>query len=74
MFFRPFPLADLSLDEMESHPRFQEHMERLERFITIAHIFKAPNIRTFGFTRDVGGGNPSPRSADGGGMDEGNSG
>ena len=70
MFFRPFPLADLSLDEMEKHPRFQEHMERLERFITIAHKFQAPNIRTFGFTRDVGGGNPSPRSADGGGMDE----
>ena len=68
MFFRPFSLADLSLDEMESHPRFQEHMDRLERFITIAHKFKAPNIRTFGFTRDVGGGNPSPRSPDGGGF------
>ena len=70
MFFRPFPLADLSLDEMKSHPRFQEHMDRLERFITIAHKFKAPNIRTFGFTRDVGGDNPSPRSPDGGGIDE----
>lgn len=70
MFFRPFHLADLSLDEMESHPLFQEHMNRLERFITIAHKFKAPNIRTFGFTRDVGGDNPSPRSPDGGGIDE----
>ncbi len=70
MFFRPFSLADISLDEMESHPRFQEHMDRLERFITIAHKFKAPNIRTFGFTRDVGGDNPSPRSPDGGGIDE----
>lgn len=70
MFFRPFSLAGISLDEMESHPRFQEHMDQLERFITIAHKFKAPNIRTFGFTRDVGGDNPSPRSPDGGGIDE----
>ncbi len=27
-------------------------------------------MRTFGFTRDVGGGNPSPRSADGGGISD----
>jgi len=70
MFFRPFSLADVELKSMEQHPRFAEHMQRLERFIEIAHKFDAPNIRTFGFTRDVGGTNPSPRSADGGGMDE----
>ncbi|MEZ4726345.1 MAG: sugar phosphate isomerase/epimerase family protein [Caldilineaceae bacterium] len=70
MFFRPFSLADVELATMEQHPRFQEHMQRLERFIQIAHQFSAPHIRTFGFTRDVGGTNPSPRSADGGGMSE----
>ena len=60
MFFRPFSLADVELATMEQHPRFQEHLQRLERFIEIAHQFEAPNIRTFGFTRDVGGTNPSP--------------
>lgn len=70
MFFRPFSLADVELATMESHPRFQEHMTRLERFIQIAHLFNAPYIRTFGFTRDVGGTNPSPRSPDGGGLSE----
>lgn len=70
MFFRPFSLGDVELATMASHPRFQEHMVRLERFIQIAHLFNAPNIRTFGFTRDVGGTNPSPRSPDGGGMSE----
>jgi len=70
MFFRPFSLADVELTTLEQHPRFQEHMARLERFIQIAHLFNAPNIRTFGFTRDVGGTNPSPRSPDGGGLRE----
>jgi sugar phosphate isomerase/epimerase len=70
MFFRPFSLADVELATMEQHPLFLEHMTRLERFIEIAHKFNAPNIRTFGFTRDVGGTNPSPRAADGGGMDD----
>ena len=70
MFFRPFSLGDVELETMEAHPRFKEHMARLERFIEIAHKFDAPNIRTFGFTRDVGGANPSPRSADGGGMSD----
>ncbi|MEZ4707040.1 MAG: sugar phosphate isomerase/epimerase family protein [Caldilineaceae bacterium] len=70
MFFRPFSLADVELASMEQHPRFQEHMQRLARFIKIAHQFGAPNIRTFGFTRDVGGTNPSPRSSDGGGMSD----
>jgi L-ribulose-5-phosphate 3-epimerase len=68
MFFRPFSLADVELSTMEKHPRFQEHMRRLERFIELAHYFKAPNIRTFGFTRNEGGTNPSPRSPDGGGI------
>jgi len=68
MFFRPFSLGDVELAGMNEHPRYHEHMERLEKFIQIAHKFDAPNIRTFGFTRDVGGGNPSLRSADGGGM------
>lgn len=70
MFFRPFSLGDVELDSMTDHPRFHEHMDRLTRFIEMAHLFEASNIRTFGFTRDVGGGNPSPRSADGGGMDD----
>ncbi|MEZ4662736.1 MAG: sugar phosphate isomerase/epimerase family protein [Caldilineaceae bacterium] len=70
MFFRPFSLADVELAGMEQHPRFQEHMQRLARFIQIAQQFGAPNIRTFGFTRDVGGTNPSPRSPDGGGMSD----
>lgn len=70
MFFRPFSLSDVDLASMTDHPRFHEHMDRLTRFIHMAHHFGAPNIRTFGFTRDVGGTNPSPRSADGGGMDE----
>ena len=70
MFFRPFSLGDVELATMGEHPRFIEHMDRLERFIHIAHKFEAPNIRTFGFTRDVGGGNPSPRTADGGGIDD----
>lgn len=70
MFFRPFSLADVEIARMESHPRFREHMARLERFIEIAHKFGAPHIRAFGFTRDVGGGNPSPRTPDGGGMDD----
>lgn len=70
MFFRPFSLGDVELAIMSDHPRYHEHMERLERFIQIAHRFDAPNIRTFGCTRDVGGTNPSPRSPDGGGMSE----
>lgn len=70
MLFRPFSLADVSLAEMQHHPRFEKHMTRLERFITIAHKFDAPHIRTFSFTRDAGGGNPSPRSPDGGGIDD----
>jgi len=70
MFFRPFSLGDVELATMETHPRFQAHMQRLERFIHIAHMFAAPNIRTFGFTRDVGGTNPSPRLPDGGGITE----
>jgi sugar phosphate isomerase/epimerase len=68
LFFRPFSLADVDLDTIEDHPRFREHMDRLEQFIRLAHYFHAPNIRTFGFTRDEGGTNPSPRSADGGGI------
>ena len=70
MFYRPFSLSDVTLATMESHPRMREHMDRLERFIEIAHQFDAPNIRTFGFTRDVGGANPSPRSPDGGGISD----
>jgi sugar phosphate isomerase/epimerase len=70
LFFRPFSLADVELATMEDHPRFHEHMARLERFIKIAKQLKAQYIRTFGFTRDVGGENPSPRSADGGGIPE----
>lgn len=70
MFFRPVSLGNVTLATMESHPAIVEHMDRLERFIEIAHKFDAPNIRTFGFTRDVGGGNPSPRSADGGGISD----
>ena len=68
LFFRPFSLADVELKTMQNHPRFQEHMDRLERFIQLAHHFNAPSIRTFGFTRDEGGTNPSPRSTDGGGI------
>ncbi|MEM7033376.1 MAG: sugar phosphate isomerase/epimerase family protein [Chloroflexota bacterium] len=68
MFFRPFSLGDVNLDTMEDHPRFQEHMHRLEKYIKLAKAWDAPNIRTFGFTRDVGGTNPSPRSTDGGGI------
>lgn len=70
MFFRPFSLGDVDLATMTDHERFHEHMDRLTRFIKMAHHFGAPYIRTFGFTRDVGGDNPSPRSPDGGGMDE----
>ncbi len=70
MFYRPFSLGDVELASMEQHPRFHEHMQRLDRFIEMAHLFEAPNIRTFGFTRDVGGTNPSPRSPDGGGISE----
>lgn len=70
MFFRPVSLGDVKLSSMESHPTIMEHMDRLERFIEIAHKFDAPNIRTFGFTRDVGGGNPSPRTVDGGGISD----
>ena len=70
LLFRPFSLADVELDTLEDHPRFQEHMALLERFITLAKRWNAPYIRTFGFTRDVGGTNPSPRSPDGGGISE----
>jgi sugar phosphate isomerase/epimerase len=70
MLFRPLSLADVELATMERHPRFREHMGFLERFIELAKAWNAPYIRTFGFTRDVGGGNPSPRSADGGGIAE----
>lgn len=70
MFFRPVSLGDVEFATMSQHPHYLEHMARLERFIQIAHKFDAPNIRTFGFTRDVGGTNPSPRAADGGGMDD----
>lgn len=70
MFFRPFSLGDVELDTMEDHPRFKEHMARLERYIMLAKKWQAPFIRTFGFTRDVGGTNPSPRSADGGGISD----
>ena len=70
MLLRPFSLADVELDSMEQHPRFQEHMAKLDRFVAIARQMHAPYIRTFGFTRDVGGDNPSPRSADGGGISD----
>ena len=70
MFFRPFSLSDVDLSTMHTHPRFKEHLERLERFMQIAHTFDAPYIRTFGFTRDTGGVNPSPRLSDGGGMSD----
>jgi L-ribulose-5-phosphate 3-epimerase len=70
LLFRPFSLADVELATLEQHPRFQEHMVKLERFIRVAQRLKAPYIRTFGFTRDVGGANPSPRSPDGGGIDD----
>jgi len=70
LLFRPFSLADVELATMEEHPRFQEHMQKLERFIRIAQRVGAKYMRTFGFTRDVGGGNPSPRSADGGGISD----
>ncbi len=68
MLFRPFSLADIDVETMIAHPRFQEHMQALERYIQLAKAFDAPYIRTFGFTRDAGGGNPSPRYPDGGGM------
>jgi sugar phosphate isomerase/epimerase len=68
MFYRPFSLADVELASIEEHPRFHEHQQRLDRFIEMAHLFEAPNIRTFAFTRDVGGTNPSPRSSDSGGI------
>ena len=70
LLFRPFSLADVELGRMAAHPRFQEHMAKLERFIAIAKRLRAPYIRTFGFTRDVGGTNPSPRSPDGGGISD----
>jgi sugar phosphate isomerase/epimerase len=70
LLFRPFSLADVELATLEKHPRFQEHMQLLERFIQLAQAWNAPYIRTFGFTRDVGGTNPSPRSSDGGGIAE----
>ncbi|MCC9074674.1 sugar phosphate isomerase/epimerase [Litorilinea aerophila] len=70
LLFRPFSLADVELATLEEHPRFQAHLVKLERFIQLAHRLQAPYIRTFGFTRDVGGANPSPRSPDGGGVDE----
>jgi len=70
LLFRPFSLADVALAEMERHPRTQEHLAKLERFIALAQRFRAPYIRTFGFTRDDGGGNPSPRTPDGGGINE----
>jgi sugar phosphate isomerase/epimerase len=69
-FYRPFSLGDVELATMTDHPRFHEHMQRLDRFIEMAQLFEAPNIRTFGFTRDIGGTNPSPRSPDGGGISE----
>jgi sugar phosphate isomerase/epimerase len=68
LLFRPFSLADVELETMETHPRFQEHLRLLDRFIEIAKSWDAPYIRTFGFTRDVGGTNPSPRAPDGGGI------
>lgn len=68
MLFRPFSLADVALEAMEDHPRFKEHLWLLERFIKMAKSWNAPYIRTFGFTRDIGGTNPSPRSSDGGGI------
>lgn len=70
LLFRPFSLADVELATIERHPLFQEHLAKLERFIVVAQRLKAPYIRTFGFTRDVGGANPSPRSPDGGGIDD----
>lgn len=68
LLFRPFPLVDVELDTMESHPRFREHMAVLDRSIEIAHALGAPYIRTFGFSREAPSGNPSPRSSDGGGI------
>jgi sugar phosphate isomerase/epimerase len=70
LLFRPFSLADVELESLDAHPRFQEHMAKLERFIAIAQRLHAPYIRAFGFTRDFGGTNPSPRTPDGGGMSE----
>lgn len=68
LLFRPFSLADVELAAMEEHPRFQEHLRLLERCIHVARTLDAPYIRTFGFTRDQGGTNPSPRFPDGGGI------
>jgi len=68
MLFRPFALDDVDLDTMEQHPRFQEHMDQLDRSIVIAKALGAPYIRTFAFSRHAGFGNPSPRFPDGGGI------
>jgi sugar phosphate isomerase/epimerase len=68
LLFRPFPLEDVELVSMESHPRFLEHMALLDRSIDIAHALDAPYIRTFAFSRDLPVVNPSPRSPDGGGI------
>lgn len=68
LLFRPFSLVDVDLDTLESHPRFQEHMAQLERSIVVAKALGAPYIRTFAFSREGTGGNPSPRRADGGGI------
>lgn len=70
LLFRPFPLDDVDLDTLEHHPRFLEHMELLDRSLALAQRVGAPYIRTFGCSRFMPVVNPSPRSPDGGGIDD----
>lgn len=68
LLFRPFPLDDIDLETMETHPRFLAHMSLLDRSLEIARALGAPFIRTFAFSRNMPVVNPSPRSLDGGGI------
>ena len=70
LLFRPFPLDDVDVETLEDHPRFQEHMALLDRSLEIARAVGAPYIRTFACSRNMPVVNPSPRSPDGGGIND----
>lgn len=68
LLFRPFSLVGYDAQSIETSPQFREHMTQLDRSIVIANALGAPYIRTFACSREGAGGNPSPRSPDGGGI------
>ncbi len=66
--FKALRLADADPDDIESLPGWRAHLAELEAAMGFAAAIGCPRVRLFTGRRDVGGDNPSPRLADGGGL------